>query len=53
MERTAITPESLNKVAENELEARANAARGLRVREQLRDYILPRHYDYIRQVMGK
>jgi hypothetical protein len=52
MERTAITPESLNKVAENELEARANAARGLRVREQLRDYILPRHYDYIRQVMG-
>ena len=53
IERTAITPESLNKVAENELEARANAARGLRVREQLRDYILPRHYDYIRQVMGK
>jgi hypothetical protein len=52
MERTAITPESLNKVAENELEAQANSARGLRVKEQLRDYILPRHYDYIRQVMG-
>ena len=49
----AIPPDTLIKVSDNAQKNAGMAARGLRVKETLAPYILPRQYDYIRQVMGK